>query len=301
MSTPILFKEYIWLVDTIYQARNITLEEINRKWVKTEMSGGVEILRNTFIRHRNAIENIFGIRIECDRKNGYKYFIENPQVFTKNSIQNWMLSTLSVNHVISESLSLQKRILLEEIPSAKGYLEPIINAMKKKRLINIYYHKYGAEEPKEYVMAPYCIKLYHRRWYVLGRYESGEFRVFSFDRIKELIISNETFEIDEDFDAEDYFSDCYGVVRMEEMPVERIVLRAYGDESLYLRDLPVHHSQMEIGSGDGYTDFECYVRPTLDFCGYILSRGNRLQVLKPQSLIDKIHQMLVDALKNYEK
>ena len=301
MSTPILFKEYIWLVDTIYQARNITLEEINRKWVKTEMSGGVEILRNTFIRHRNAIENIFGIRIECDRKNGYKYFIDNPQVFTKNSIQNWMLSTLSVNHVISESLSLQKRILLEEIPSAKGYLEPIINAMKKKRLINIYYHKYGAEEPKEYVMAPYCIKLYHRRWYVLGRYESGEFRVFSFDRIKELIISNETFELDEDFDAEDYFSECYGVVRMEEMPVERIVLRAYGDESLYLRDLPVHHSQMEIGSGDGYTDFECYVRPTLDFCGYILSRGSRLQVLKPQSLIDKIHKMLADALKNYEK
>ena len=301
MTTPILFKEYIWLVDTIYQARNITLEEINRKWVKTEMSGGVEILRNTFIRHRNAIENIFGIRIECDRKNGYKYFIDNPQVFTKNSIQNWMLSTLSVNHVISESLSLQKRILLEEIPSAKGYLEPIINAMKKKRLINIYYHKYGAEEPKEYVMAPYCIKLYHRRWYVLGRYESGEFRVFSFDRIKELIISNETFELDEDFDAEDYFSECYGVVRMEEMPVERIVLRAYGDESLYLRDLPVHHSQMEIGSGDGYTDFECYVRPTLDFCGYILSRGNRLQVLKPQSLVDKIHQMLADALRNYEK
>ena len=301
MTTPILFKEYIWLVDTIYQARNITLEEINRKWVKTEMSGGVEILRNTFIRHRNAIENIFGIRIECDRKNGYKYFIDNPQVFTKNSIQNWMLSTLSVNHVISESLSLQKRILLEEIPSAKGYLEPIINAMKKKRLINIYYHKYGAEEPKEYVMAPYCIKLYHRRWYVLGRYESGEFRVFSFDRIKELIISNETFELDEDFDAEDYFSECYGVVRMEEMPVERIVLRAYGDENLYMRDLPVHHSQMEIGSGDGYTDFECYVRPTLDFCGYILSRGNRLQVLKPQSLVDKIHQMLADSLKNYEK
>ena len=300
MTTPILFKEYSWLVNTIYQARKITLEEINRKWVQTEMSGGVEIARNTFIRHRKAIENIFGIYIECDRRNGYIYYISNREVLTEDSIQNWMLSTLSVNHVISESLSLQKRILLEAIPSAKGYLEPIIDAMKKKRLVTIYYRKYGAEEAKEYVMAPYCIKLYHRRWYVLGRYESGEFRVFSFDRIKELIISNETFELDEDFDAEDYFSECYGVVRMEEMPVERIVLRAYGDEGLYLRDLPVHHSQMEIGSGDSYTDFECYVRPTLDFCGYILSRGNRLQVLKPQSLAGKIRQMLADALKNYE-
>ena len=31
MTTPILFREYIWLVNTINQARNITLEEINRK------------------------------------------------------------------------------------------------------------------------------------------------------------------------------------------------------------------------------------------------------------------------------
>ena len=301
MTTLILFKEYIWLVNTIYQARKITLEEINRKWVQTDMSGGVEIARNTFIRHRNAIENIFGIFIECDRKNGYNYYIGNPNVLTEDSIQNWMLSTLSVNHVISESLSLQKRILLEPIPSANGYLKPIIDAMKKKRLIIIDYHKYGAEESKEYVLAPYCIKLYHRRWYVLGRYESGEYRIFSFDRIKGLTISNDGFELDEDFDAEDYFSECYGVVRDEEKPVERIVLRAYGDESLYLRDLPIHHSQVEIGSGKGYTDFECYVRPTLDFCGQILSRGSRIQVLKPKSFADQIHQMLADALKKYEK
>lgn len=64
-----------------------------------------------------------------------KYYIGNPKVLTEDSIQNWMLSTLSVNHVISESLSLQKRILLEPIPSAKGYLKPIIDAMKKKRLM----------------------------------------------------------------------------------------------------------------------------------------------------------------------
>lgn len=153
MTTYILFREYIWLVNTIHHAHNITLEEINQKWVQTEMSGGIEMARNTFLRHRNAIENIFGISIECERKNGYKYYISNPHVLTQDSIQNWMLSTLSVNHVISESLSLQKRILLESIPSAKGYLEPIIDAMKKKRLIIIEYRKYGADEPKEYVMA----------------------------------------------------------------------------------------------------------------------------------------------------
>lgn len=66
-----------------------------------------------------------------------------------------------------------------------------------------------------------------------------------------------------------------------------------------MRDLPIHHTQIEIGSGDDYTDFEYHVRPTLDFCGQILSRGSRLQVLKPQLLADKICQMLADALKKY--
>ena len=40
MSTLILFKEYIWLVETIHKAGKITLAELNERWLETEMSGG---------------------------------------------------------------------------------------------------------------------------------------------------------------------------------------------------------------------------------------------------------------------
>lgn len=33
-----LFNKYIWLIDTIYHAGRITFEEINRRWLCTEMS-----------------------------------------------------------------------------------------------------------------------------------------------------------------------------------------------------------------------------------------------------------------------
>ena len=75
MTTSTLFKEYIWLVNTIHQAGNITFHDINKKWLKTEMSGGVELARSTFNRHKVAIEDIFGICIECDRTNDYRYYI----------------------------------------------------------------------------------------------------------------------------------------------------------------------------------------------------------------------------------
>lgn len=55
MKSPALFKEYIWLVNTIYRAGRISLAEINEKWVETEMSEGVEFARATFNRHKDAI------------------------------------------------------------------------------------------------------------------------------------------------------------------------------------------------------------------------------------------------------
>ena len=79
-------------------------------------SDGVEIARATFNRHRSAIRDIFGIYIDCDRRSN-KYYIANEHELRGNSIQNWMISTLSVSNIISESMSLNDRILLESIPT----------------------------------------------------------------------------------------------------------------------------------------------------------------------------------------
>ena len=105
MKIPSLFKEYIWLVNTIRRAKRISLAEINDKWVETDMSGGVEMARTTFNRHKDAIQDIFGIYIECDRKNGYRYYIGNPEVLEDDTVQNWMLSTLSLSNVVSITFS----------------------------------------------------------------------------------------------------------------------------------------------------------------------------------------------------
>ena len=45
MKTYDRFKEYIWIVKTISQEDGITLAELNRRWVKTELSGGVPFVK----------------------------------------------------------------------------------------------------------------------------------------------------------------------------------------------------------------------------------------------------------------
>lgn len=309
MNIPTKFREYIWLLNTIRKAKRITFAEINEKWRRCEMSGGVEMSRATFNRNKIAIEDMFGLIIDCDRKHGYKYFIYNEEILKEESVQKWLLSTLSVSNIISESLSLQKRILLETVPFEKNYLPMVIEAMKRNVRIAVKYMKYGDEVPKNLNFEPYCLKLFRQRWYVLGHFHRDVkdgpdvdfFGMFSFDRILDMSLTDVKFQIDPDFDAKTFFSECYGVLVNDDTGPVRIVIRVYGYEQYYVKDLPIHHSQQEMAQGDDYTDFELFLRPTPDFIRHIISLGNQVQVLSPKWLAEEISQEHFNAFCLYEE
>lgn len=301
MTVPVLFREYIWLVNTIYKARKISLSEINEKWIETDYSGGVEFSRTTFHRHKIAIEDMFGIYIECDRKNGFKYYIGNEYVLQENSVQNWMLSTLSVSSLLAESMSLNERILLENVPSGGEKLKMVIKAMKESKKISITYRRYGGHATRTFDLEPYCIKLFGQRWYLLGRFADRGFATFSLDRMLEIKMSDENFKFDKDFDAASYFSDCFGVMLDENSKPERVKIRAYGYEPYYLRDLPLHHSQREIKSTEEYCDFELKLKITSDFKSKLLSRGEWIEILEPKALAEEIVEWHQKAIDRYKK
>lgn len=297
MKTYTLFQEYIWLVNTIHRAGKISLEDINRKWVETEMSDGLPMVRSTFNRHKDAIEDMFGIYIECDRKGGFRYYIGNEEVLEEDSIQNWMLSTLSVNSVLSESKSVFDRILLEPIPSDGENLHRFIEAMKGSVRIVVAYHRYGAEYETSMKVEPYLVKLFNRRWYALVRSLKGSYFILSFDRVKSLELTDEKFAVETDFDAQGWFRQSYGIIRDEDVPVQTVKLRAFAQEVYYLRDLPLHHSQKEVETTAEWSDFELKIRPTADFFAPIMSRGAMVKVLEPKWFADEVrfqHQAAVD-------
>ncbi len=301
MKYQTLFKEYVWLVNTIAKHKRITLEEINRLWCKTEMSGGVEMARSTFNRHKDAIEDIFGIYIDCNRKDGYRYHIGNAEELRQDTIQNWMLSTLAVHNMLTDNKSIHNRILLESIPSSGDYLTELTDAMKHNLKVRIVYRKYSQASGDERLISPFCVKLYRRRWYVLAQIDNGEMRCFSLDRIIGLTTTDESFTLPENFDANAYFHDVIGVMIESNKKAERIVVRAYGQERFYLRDLPIHSTQRSIGSTSEYTDFEFHIVPTADFIAHLLSCGGVLQVLSPQWFADKIQETHLKAASIYEK
>lgn len=299
MKPLTLIRQYVWIAETIYKTRRITLKELNERWMDTDMSNGQPMIRMTFFRCKEAIQELFGIIIECDASDDYRYYIVNREVMRENSIQRWMLDTLSSGCVVSESLSLHDRIQLEAMSYDEDMLRLAIEAMKRNHRIVITYQCYDSPKTKQHHIEPYCIKFYHHRWYMLGRYKSGRFSMFSFDRIHDIDITEDKFEMEKDFDAEEFFRYYFGVIISGEGKRQRIVLRAFGWERKSMLDLPMHCSQRELGRGDGYIDYEITAHTTNDLKGYILSRGEWLVVKWPQWYADEIKQGHMGAVIKY--
>lgn len=299
MKASKIFRQYVWITDTIYHSGGITLQELNERWVKTELSEGIPMTRLTFNRHRAAIEEIFDINIECRRK-GYQYYIENEEILKSNSLKHWMIDSLSVSNVLLESSSLKDRILLENIPSGKKHLQPIINAMKQGKKLLIEYLRFGKLERRQIIVEPYAIKVFKQRWYLLAADDKWTIpAVYALDRIMSLKETGDSFEYPKDFNAEIFFKDCYGVICGTNDEVQRIVLRAYPPYVNYLRTLPLHASQKELNSTSDYADFELYLRPTFDFRQELLSQGDEVEILQPENFREEMKSLLEKMLKRY--
>ena len=303
MKSYALFQQYIWLVNTIHRYKKLTLDDINQHWLDTDMSEGLSIARSTFNRHRDAILDMFGVIIECDKKDGFRYYIYNAEVLEEDSIQNWMLSTLSVNSILSESKGVYDRILLEQVPSDGDNLHKFIDAMKRGVRIKVGYRKYGSQEIKSTMtLEPYFVKLFNKRWYALVKFPepNGMLFTLAFDRIVSLEVTEDKYIYDKDFDPAGWFRNCYGIVRDNDVPIQKIIIRAFGKEADYLRDLPLHHSQKEIAHEEEFSDFELILSPTADFWTPLMARGATIKILQPQWLADEIKKMHLEAAKLYE-
>lgn len=296
-----LVGKYVWLIETIYRAKKITFKEINERWKdNVEMSGGEKIPLRTFNNWRYAIQDMFGLFIENERCGSYRYYIDNEEDISNNGLRSWIYSTYCVGNALAGSQSIKSRILLEDVPSGQVYLHAIIDAMKDNRVLNITYYSYWREEEYNFNVMPYCVKLYRQRWYMVALSEGyNEPRIYALDRIRQLSVTNDTFKMPKDWNAEQYFDGCFGIITDQSIDKQIIKLRVTADQAKYFRDLPLHQSQEEIERNSDFSIFQFFLRPQFDFIQEILHNGDTIEVLQPQELRNEIAQIAEDMYHIY--
>lgn len=305
-NTAILFNRYVWLVDTIYRAGRISFEEINAQWERSSLNDtGEELPLKTFHNHKNAIQQMFDINIECDRRAGYLYYIEHAEDMEQGGVRTWLLNIFAVNHLINESHHLKRRILFEEIPSGQRFLTQIIEAMRDNLTLELTYQSFWNDTASTFEVAPYCVKVFRQRWYVVACSLSDErLRVYALDRIQELRTTENAFALPGDFDPEAYFADSFGVTVDEDCSVERVRILVQGVQRQYLRTLPLHASQKEVETTEDSSVFEFHLRPTLDFQQELLTHAvnaeKDLEVLEPLWLREHMKSIGEDLRHNHQ-
>ena len=260
------------------------------------MADGNPLQRVSFYRHRDAIQDMFGIIIDCDPRT-YKYYISNTEVLGDDSVESWLFSTLTVHGMLADSAAVKERLVLENAPAGVQYLDILIRAIRTNHRLRIGYKKFGAEG-YEKVVCPYAMKLFRQRWYLLALNDEEQMRIYALDRMTMALLTDATFEIPADFSAQAYFSEYFGVLT-NDTPMAHVVVRAHKWMPNYLRTLPLHHSQCELESTADYTDFSFDIRPTTDFLGELLRHSDGIEVIDPPELRAKMRQMIAETLKRY--
>ncbi len=248
------------------------------------------LARSTFYHMKNELEDLFDVSIATNEKG--EFYIE--QSFKENEeFRKWLLNSLAVESSLEDYANMHGRIMYETIPGGVQYLQTVVDAMQLCYRIIIRYGSF-VHEPREFIFAPYAVRIYKQRWYAIGESSDhpGEIRTYAFDRFMQVSTTNSTYEIPEGFDVKKYG---------EAGEVQDIVVRVARKGVSYLRTLPLHKSQQEINTTPEYSDFQFHLAPNFEFMQEILGRGDEAEVLSPESIRTKFADIIANLHAKYTK
>ena len=294
------FKSYIWLLETLQSHGRLTLKELRDLWLRSSVNDEEKDLApRTFSNHVQAIADIFGIDIVCDRSDN-TYRIDNEGDIVGCDVREWMLEALSLNSLLNESAGMKDRILFENVPSSHKHLTTVIQAMRDKRVLEVKYRSFRKDYDESLILEPWCLREFKKRWYLFAHRDGIEnVHMYALDRIISAAVGKGKFKLPRRFNAHELFSGVYGTRIYDGMKCETVILKADAMQSKYFRTLPLHSSQEEIETTEDYSVFKYFITPDYDFKQDVLSFGASVEILEPEHLRKELGEIISEMNGKY--
>lgn len=216
-----------------------------------------------------------------------------PQYNWINEINARLESTFNLKQKNETIISFEQNEYLKGLE----YIPVLYNAILYKKVLNIGYKSFNSDEIKSIIISPYYLKQYNMRWFLFGKSDSYEtITNLALDRIESIDIVNKEY-INSDIDFNEYFEDIIGVTISNENVVN-IILKV--DKSLipYITTKPLHGSQ-KIYDTDNNFEVHLKLIPNYELETMILSFGEKIQVLEPIILVEKLKERINKMKNNY--
>ncbi len=243
-----------------------------------------------------AIASIYEIEIASDKSQNRYYIKEDVEdIETKRLRESYeLVNAIKMTKGLGDILTFEERGSL-----GTNHMAGLIHAIQNKLIVDFTYIKYWDSPKSTRKVKPISLKESRNRWYLIGEDgRDGKIKNFSLDRIHSLSITPSNFKpVSYDINME--FKDCFGIINgSDDKPLE-VILSFTLEQGRYVQSLPLHHSQQVIIENSDEIHFRYYIKPTHDFKMEILSYGDHVKVISPNSLQDQIKNQLKKAIKRY--
>jgi predicted DNA-binding transcriptional regulator YafY len=254
----------------------------------------------TFLRDKEDILSLYKKDIQYNISTR-KYFLEEdiiPDDFG-NRITDAYNTYLALNMAddVAEYIHLEKRR-----PQGMEQFSDLLNALRDKLVIRFGYEKYYGQHFSDRKVEPLALKEFESRWYLLAKdLKDNIIKTFALDRISSLELTKQKYKMEKGFDVNSYFRNCFGIIRPSETGTKPadIHLSFTGDRGKYIKSLPLHESQQIIKDEETELQISLSLYITHDLIMELLSHGDEVEVLQPDSLRDKMKQILDSTRKFY--
>jgi len=255
------------------------------------------VSKRTFQRDIADIRLVYNIDIQYDfSQKVYSIDFQEESEVNERILEAFdTFNALNISDRLSNYIHFEKRR-----PQGTENLYDLLHAIKNKVQISFFYQKFQDEEIKQRTAEPYALKEFRNRWYVLANdLKDKKVKSFALDRLSALDITKKKFQLPNDFNVNEHFKYCFGIVGPNEHKPQEIILSFDPFQGKYIKTLPLHESQVIIKDDDDELLIKLNLVVTHDFFMEILSFGESVKVIQPANLIAKIKDTYKNALNQY--
>lgn len=276
-----------------------TFEEIQDflQFQETISSDRLTCSIRTMQRDIREILSDYDIEIKCDRSTN-EYYIAHDG---REGRSERLMETFDLFNAIRIGNSFGNHLIFENRKAlGTEHMNGLLHAIRNRVEVSFSYKKFNDGSISSRTVKPIAIKESRNRWYMLAmEADKDVVKNFSLDRISNLEISSRKFKAIKGYDINEEFKYTFGIINGTGEEPQRIVLSFTPGEGRYINSLPLHHSQQEILNNETERRFEYHLAPTYDFKMEILSHGDQVKVLEPESLKKHIIEQLQKSLAGY--
>jgi WYL domain-containing protein len=235
--------------------------------------------------------------------NNYRYEVKN-YTFLKlpENIIERLIYNIKLQYLLGNKFNNPMPIIFETATSTKGYeyLPILSKAMGLRKVVSINYKSINSKRNRTYLIHPHLLKENRNTFYLLGvKDKDNEIRTFALDRIVEPpVILDIDAELLKDFDAEKYFNDSIGITAQAKTAIT-IELSFTPEQGAYILEKPLHKSQQIIIENENELRISISVEPTYEVIANILSYGDAVEVISPDTFKELIADRLKSAYNRY--